>query len=371
MMQFRKDRKAPWRVQYRAAAGKRVGRLCSKSFKSKQDAIEFEASLIQNRQREKAGLSSPLEEITFFDFAARWIERRFKSELATAYVMQDSSRLKNYWLPDFANRALITITALEIRNKLDEIQFDLGHSAADRNRHRALVHKLFQDAFLQDKVLVNPASKCELIKEKNSRTRIALTIEEQTAYLSALRNEGRQYWVLGNVLLWTGARICSANVLRFGDINEGIVAFSRIEERATKKVVERQKGGNAVFVPLFPALASVLRRETELRDPKPTDYVCVQPGGGYIPYDTFKKVHRRAIASVKLRAFKIHDLRSTFAKNAEQAGYSKSELKEMLGHSSVLVTERYTPKDVAHLVEKGKKLGFGKLIIKQVRGSHK
>jgi integrase len=362
MPQYRSGKRSPWVVQYRAIHGKRAGKVCTRSFKTKADAIEFENFITQTKQRTRAGLEAPIEQILVIDFARSWLKKRFK-DLPASTVSQDEGRLRNYWLEDFGSRPLTSITSHEILAKLDEIQYDKGHSPADRNRHRALLHRFYKDAIMEGKAKINPVAVIPL-KEEKPKKRIALNEREQADYLEALNAQGEEYWILGMGLLWTGGRICSVNVIQLQDISweSGVIVLRRLEERITGKIVERQKSGagEETTVPLFPALASALKfRIKRLGLKSPTDFVFGRPDGRFIPYDTFKDVHARAVKASEVRRITPHDLRRTFASNAEKAGYSKSEIKDMLGHSTVLMTEKYTVKDVSHLVEKGKRIGFG------------
>lgn len=360
--QYRKGKKSPWLVQIRNASGE----INSACFATKETALEFEKKEREKRQRQKRGLRAPREEILFIDFTRTWLEKRFKS-MPHSTVSQDNSRIRNYWLPLLANKPLEHIQTDEILAGLDRIQFELGHSSADRNRHRALLHKLFQDAFIQNKIDINPVKRIPLVDE-NRKTRKSsfLKPEEQKKYLQELYNQGSQYGILGMILLFTGARISSAIAAQYQDVdfNNNIFRIRRLYERSSKTIIERQKDegeGGETIVPLFPRLKeAILEHKKNNLFIEPTCFIACQSSGKFISPDTFKDVHARVIKNTQITRVTIHDLRRSFAMNALRAGYSKSDVKEILGHSSELVTEKYTLKDISHLVEKGKKLGFGK-----------
>lgn len=362
--QYRTGKKSPWVVQYRPDHGKDRGRVLTRSFLRKEDAEAFEASLIRKRQLTRAGLEAPAEETLLIDFAKRYIKQQY-SENTRSYVDGLERRLRKYWLPEFGTRAIASITSAEITTNLDRIQFDLNRSPAERNRHRALLHSLYELALSLDRVIYNPVSKIPLKKEKSKRPKVILTEEELATYLAGMQAESEQYGMIGFIMAWTGARICTANTLQYRDIDEeaGVVRLCRLEERASKSVVERQKGeddGEEDAVPLFPALReAIARHRAQAKFKKASDFIACRKDGNYIPYDTLKDVHARVLARTGIRRFTFHDLRRTFATNCKRAGYTRAELREMLGHSSELVTARYDKKDIGHLVEKGKRLGFG------------
>lgn len=355
----------------------------TRSFLRKEDAEAFEMAEKRKKQLQKAGLDAPQDKTLFLDFSKAFISRRYKA-LARSSVDHDEGRLRNYWLEKFGLRPLSTITSAEIKQQLDHIQFELGHSPADRNRHRALLHTLYQEAFMEDRVLFNPVARIPLIEEKRTKRKTVLKEASQIeAYLDALRAEGPHYGMIGEIMAWTGARVCAAIALQWHDVHfsDGIVLIRRIEERAGgSKIVERTKGRGQVdderdaeVIPLFPRLREALlahRQRTHFT--KPHDFIACRGDGSYIPYDTFKDVHKRAIASADLPAgVTPHTLRASFATLAKKAGYTRAEIREMLGHSSEAVTARYDLRDIAHLVEKGKQIGFGsagKRKLKSVRG---
>jgi integrase len=360
--QYLKGRPSPWKVQLRDHSGKVVTRC----FTHKEDAEEFEASLRRTKKLSRAGLESPKDNILFIDYTRIFLKKRY-IERAKSSVDQDEGRLRNYWLEKFGALPIQSITSAMIKENLDYIQFELNHSPADRNRHRALLHKLFRDAMMDDKVVYNPVSKIPLVDERKKTRKPSVLSEpkDQEAYIEAAFAEGQAYGVLATILIWAGPRISEAIALKNEDIDERreTITIRRIFERASQQMIDRTKGdgeGGFHVVPLFPRVKAALsawRKKTPFI--RPGDFVVHRADGQHISYDTFKEVHKRILSQAELSPITIHDLRRTFASNAQKAGYSKGEIQEMLGHSSVTVTERYTILEIDHLVQKGKRLKFG------------
>jgi integrase len=68
-----------------------------------------------------------------------------------------------------------------------------------------------------------------------------------------------------------------------------------------------------------------------------------------------KNSFSRACKRAHIKDFRIHDLRHTCATWLVTAGVPLSEVRDLLGHSSVVVTERYAhlaPENVRAAVEK-------------------
>jgi len=361
MVQYRKGRPSPWQVQVRDVRGK----VITHSFTRKEDAESFEQGEKRKRQLMHAGLGAPRGETLFLDYAKAWLTKRSKGKQSS--FRQDEGRLRNYWLELFGKLPMTLITTAAVKERLDEIHFKLDHTAADRNRHRALLHKLFKDAFLDEKVDLNPVSRIPLLDENRKRrpSGTIFELKDQARYIDAVYKEGAQYGILADIMLWTGARIMAAAAVQWQDIDfdAGTVHLRRIFERASGSLQERTKGsgeGGEEAVPLFPILRDrILAWRSESPFVRPSDIVACQKDGKLIAYETFMGVHARALEATKLPRFTPHALKKAFGTNAKRAGFTRSEIREMFGHSSDQVTDRYDLKDISHLVERGKKLEFG------------
>lgn len=364
-MQYVRGRPSPWKVQFREN-----GKLRSACFAKKEDAEAFEHRVHRERQLISHGMEKPVEGVLMIDHSQQWIRQRYSNrKLTKGTVDQDSSRLKNYWLPKFGHRPIAQISSSEVREFLDHIQFELRHQAADRNRHRALMHSLFKWAVEKNRVQFNPVSRIPLLEENPNKNRknIILREEDQDLYLKALFADHPRFGILGTILLWTGCRICSGLAVQWQDIDlkEGSIRIRRLIDRYDRKnpIKERQKGkheGHETLIPLFPRLRVALS-EHKLSSiyKRPTDFVVCWEDGRFVSYEAMREAHRRAVEKVGLKGVTPHGLRRTFATNAKRAGYTRSEIREMLDHSSDAVTARYDIKDADHLIQKGKRIGFG------------
>lgn len=359
MVQHRKGRKSPWMVQIRSG-----GSVNTHSFMRKEDAIAFERQEQRNRQLSKAGLEQPQSDLLFIDFAAGWLRKRSKGKQSS--FKQDESRLNNYWLPKFGSYPLAAIRTAQIAEFLDHIQFELAHAPADRNRHRALLHKLFKDALMAGKVLHNPVSAIPLVKEKIRRKSGTLEPADQEAYIRAVYAQGEHYGILCDIMLWTGARIMAASALQWSDVDfkTGTVWLHRIIERASSSPQDRTKGGDeggAEVVPLLPILRDRLNAWRDKSEyTRPTDFVAAVPGSGrFVTYEAYRDAHERALAATGITRFTPHAIKKAFATNAKRAGLTRTEIMELFGHSSEQVTAKYDLKDIRHLIERANALQFG------------
>ena len=351
-----------WRVRYRDADGNRK----SATFFDKESAVKFDRQKNDEAQFTEHGLQAPIANLLLVDYSAHWLRKRQKQVKHSTFV-QDEARLRNYWIPKFGQTLLKSMTSAAIKEFLDHIQFELGHSPADRNRHRALLHKLFQDALFEERVLANPVSRVALVSERKKNRLIILDEPQQEAYLAAAFNEGASYGALATILLWGGVRVSEAIALQWSDIDFkfGLIKVSKIIEKSTSCLVLRTKGfgyGGIHEFPLTDKLRAVLDcHKSSSRYTRLNDFVCTNASGDFIPYDTYKDVHKRIIDRAALPKVTIHSLRHAFASNAARAGIPKAIIQKWLGHSIILTTEIYTHAEIDDLVSAVDKTGFGSM----------
>lgn len=377
--QYRKGKKSPWIVQYRVNVigpnGLPQSKVKTASFRTRELADTFEADLIDSRQARKHGIENPHEQTLYFDFVGSWLKRQsVRSDYTHASFVADESKIRKYWLEYLGATALKSITTADILDRLDWLMTEKGLAPATRNRHRALQHVIFQDALMRGKVKANPVSAIPLIPEARVKKRVDLDNDKQfEAFLSALILEGPQYFLIGAIMGFTGVRVCTANALQYQDVDfkRQVVMFRRIEERAGgSKIVMRLKGTGQLdneedfhVVPLLPRLAEIIaahRKTSEFT--KPTDFVATGPTGDYVPYDTLKDVFKRAVVAAEIPPITSHALRRFFATQMKRYGFSRAEIREMGGWSSEQIVGRYDIRDVQHLADKAKALGFGNVV---------
>lgn len=81
------------------------------------------------------------------------------------------------------------------------------------------------------------------------------------------------------------------------------------------------------------------RKRINIKEVK-SDYVFCRIDGS--PFKRFDTAWKKACRSAGIENLHFHDLRHTFGSNLLMSGASLKDVKEMLGHSDISMTDRYT-----------------------------
>ena len=98
------------------------------------------------------------------------------------------------------------------------------------------------------------------------------------------------------------------------------------------------KANKPRHIPLNADVIAVLKELGKLRHI--SGYVFINPDTN-APFTTFKRSWSSLVTRAQLSDFTFHDLRHDFASRLVQAGVNLYEVKDLLGHSSITLTERY------------------------------
>ena len=66
-----------------------------------------------------------------------------------------------------------------------------------------------------------------------------------------------------------------------------------------------------------------------------------QDADNHLSYDTVRSQHGRLIQKLKLKPFRLYDLRHTFLTRLGESGADAFTIQKMAGHSSIVVSTRY------------------------------
>ncbi len=250
-------------------------------------------------------------------------------------IVGDRNRLTGAILPELGEFQLASITANTVSKYLQERRRTV--SVATANRERALLSHIFTVArtLLKGYAAEHPIrGKIPAPIERTSRHNEALTELDQVRLLDACRvvDTGikRPYlWLMCLVSLDTGARPGRQTLtLRWTDIDHeaGMIRFKNTKS-----------GDHAV-----PATARLLAALRERQAASTSSYVFPGKGGTRPLVKYFGRFRQAADRAGLSRTTIAYHLRHTFATNLLMRGVPIQVVKRLLGHSTVLMTERYS-----------------------------
>ena len=202
-------------------------------------------------------------------------------------------------------------------------RWERKRSLATVNNHLRVLSKIFSLAVDAELVTGNPCFKVKKFRPNNRRLRVLSDDEEIRLFAQLEGND-----LIANITLFalnTGLRRGEIFNLQWPDVD---LERERIVVRKTKSSQER-------FVPLN---GTVLKLLDSL--PRTSDYVFASPQTGGRLVD-LKKGFTGAVKEAKIRNFRFHDLRHTFATRLADAGSDVFTLKEILGHADIKTTMIY------------------------------
>lgn len=207
------------------------------------------------------------------------------------------------------------------------------------NRELGFIRAAFYLGIKNKKASVNPMSDVEFMEEHNERNRFATQDEIKRLLANAPRN---LYPVIVTAIN-TGMRKGEILELEWKDVS--------FEQKTI--TVKNSKNGKKRVVPINAQLENILR-ECYNRKPQAKFVFGSKKGERYQQISTLFK---NLTVKSGIEDFKFHDLRHTFASYMIMSGADPVTVMQILGHSSLRMTERYAHLSQEHKLAAVEKLG--------------
>ena len=208
-----------------------------------------------------------------------------------------------------------------------EIEKQKTLSNASVNRYMTTLSKMFTLCINQDLINKNPCTLAGKLREENHKVRF-LTQEEEERLFNAITPECEYLRPVIIAALQTGMRKSEILTLKWFqvDFNKGFIDILK-----TKSGKERK-------IPISNKLDKVLRALFAVSD---SDYVFVNPETKE-PYTDLHKSFNSLLKRAGIENFRFHDLRHTVATRLVSKGIDLAVVKEILGHTKIETTMRYS-----------------------------
>jgi integrase len=292
-------------------------------FKRKNKALEGQ-KLPETLRRRIVPFSELCED------TADYIRKRY------ARPQHDIGRLENIkkW---FGSRGAESITSLEVEAALSKAKEEGNWSASSHNHHHTLLSLTFRLGIRNGKVEKNPVRGIRREPENDSRVRF-LTADEEKRLREAIRSNPawHEHEPELSLALSTGLRRGSMYI---DLVWENVALDTRVAS------VPRTKNGDPVHIPLNADAMKALMVFHSRGDG--TGRVVRNAVGEPLNYPTHWFVP--AVRAAKIRDYKWHDNRHTYASRLRQTGTPLGNISELLGHKGLAMTRRYAHLSISNL----------------------
>lgn len=346
-MPFKREDSPHWYADYTSADGRRVKR--STETTSLSEARELEAKWRLEAREQRLWGTQPSR--SFKELIARYLD---DFEDVKRSIWRDAisvMRLREFF-PD--DRELRSIKRADVRAYIQHRKAQ-GVTAGTINREIGLLSSMFNHArFEWDWDIPNPATN-QKMREPEGRKRF-LTAEQASCLMRVASENKRAPYLADMILLAVNTGMRRGELLG--------LTWSRVDLKAnTLQLGEKDtKSGKSRLVPLNSQARSALLCRASYRAehcPDAPNVFCTKSGEGL---DGIKSSWTKAVKQAGLEDFHFHDLRHTAGSWLAQAGVPLKDIAEILGHSTLKMTERYT-----HLAPENLRAAVDKLAMSQSR----
>jgi integrase len=223
-------------------------------------------------------------------------------------------------------------------------------SAVTSNRNLFVIKQIFKHGLKAKAILDDPAEGISYLSEKDHERNQFLLPEKITRLFEASQETRAKFYMPALIYLGAehGASKQEVLSLKWKDIDFVYEGIGLIRLFRTKNNRERTEY-------LMPRTRQALldwrehqrwMRHRKRIDPGDSDLVFCRLNGA--PIKRFDKAWRTTRKKAGLENFRFHDLRHTFCSNLLLSGSDLKDVKEMIGHSDLSMTDRYSHLTLNH-----------------------
>lgn len=344
------------KVRYRGAV-QVDGRRYTKSFHSAHELQVWKGKMELARRSARIG-ENEAPPLTFREIIERWSVEHLDVEMSPSMRVLNRQLIKAQFSKKFDDRVFREILPEEWAAHLNELFKARGWSNATYNRRRSLFSSIYNWAIKMNLVSINPLERVPEREEMGAQRRF-LTEEQMRTVLDLVVQS--PHCICFDLLVNTGMRISEALGLRWCDVDftHRSIRLARIYCPAVKDFVNRTKGGEARTLPMNAALYGALMCERNRGHHISHDDLVVVKADGTTPkHSGIRNLFEKILIRLGLEPEGIHIVRHSFASFFMMSGGKLWDLKTILGHSSIDVTERYAHFSLDHLRQQAEQVSF-------------
>lgn len=297
-----------------------------RGFATKREALEFE--------RQKKLNSSRSMDMKLNEFVEVYFEDK-KNELKERSIRNKRYMIEQHIIPYFGDCMMSEIAPSQIISWQNEIQTK-GFSESYLRMIQNQLTALFTHATKIYDLKVNPCKKVTKMGSSNSRSLTFWTIDEYRQFISTIE-PGTRYYIIFEILFWTGCRIGELLALTKSDIDfyNNQISISKTYYRVDgKDIITEPKTKQSIRVIDIP---NFLKEEIK-------EYV-----DGYYGFPDNERIFpivqeavqhkmKRHIEKSGVKKIRVHDLRHSHTSYLINCGVEPLVIKERLGHKDIKIT---------------------------------
>jgi integrase len=292
--------------------------------------------------------------LTFEDLAEQ-LKKDWLNRLKTGELQQKSADeyiiTLNVVKRTFNRQLLCEISLDAIKDYRSEVAFELSNISS--NRRLFVIKQVFKLALAQHEATENICDQIKYLSEKkHERNRFLLPHELDDLITASKQTKAKHYMP---ALIYLGAEHGTSRQealsLLWSDINFdfddiGLIRFFRTKNQRERTEYLMPRSKKAIME--WRDHQEWMRHRKKISDNGSNLIFCHLNG---TPLKQFKSAWKRICEEAEIENFHFHDLRHTFCSNLILSGAGLKEVKEMIGHSDISMTDRYS-----HLTPKHKLL---------------
>ena len=302
----------------------------SEEHKKYQDAVQALQVHWQEVQQAKARKAHPEPIVrTFNELADYWLEHRASKKRSQK---DDQSVIRAHLRPAFGTLTLSEVTV----EKVDKFVAERGHlSPKTIHNHLTLVISMLNLALELSWIAKAPRIRKPHIHLLPEEFHYLKSDDEIRRLLTAAKEEGEEVFIFYAIAIYTGMRAGEIAGLLWEMVNfaNRIITVQRSYENPTKS-------GKVRYIPILDPLLPILK---EWRLKNQNRLVCPNNVGEMHDPSAriFQEIYHRCLGKAELGHLRFHDLRHTFASHWVLHEGDIFRLQNILGHSSITMTQRY------------------------------
>lgn len=297
-----------------------------RGFTTKREALEFE--------RQKKLSSSRSMDMKLSEFMEIYFEDK-KNELKERTIKNKKYMMNQHIIPYFGNQMMSEITAAQIIQWQNEIQ-NKGFSEAYLRMIQNQLTSLFTHASRIYDLHTNPCKKVKRMGSSDNRSLDFWTVEEYQKFIQTME-EGTRYYLIFEILFWTGCRIGELLALTAKDIDfeKNQISITKTYYRTEgKDVVTEPKTRQSVRRIEIPEFLKKEIKEFIEKNYGMPDSERIFP----IVQEAVQHKMKRQMEKAGVKKIRVHDLRHSHVAYLINRGIEPILIKERLGHKDIRIT---------------------------------